>query len=397
MNLFVLNAGSSSLKFQVIDMPSETVLLRGIVDGIGQPKSFLEVDRKGEKTRRDTPVANHEQAVSMTLDLLKQGAESVGAIDAVGHRVVHGGEKYRSATLVTDEVIQDIRNLSDIAPLHNPANLAGILACQKLLPGVPDIAIFDTAFHQTLPPKAYLYGLPYELYEKFRIRKYGFHGISHQYVSKEAGRILQENIRDFKVLSCHLGSGASICAISQGKSVEISMGFTPLEGLMMGTRAGSFDPEIVLYLLRKGYTVDEVEEMMQKKGGLRGISKNTNDVRDLREDELAGDSQSELAFDMFIYRIQRFIGSYSAVLGGLEVLIFTGGIGEKAYFLRRRICEKFGYLGLKLDMQKNRGNKEIISAADSQVTAMVIPANEELQIARECAALLKLKPAAAKA
>ena len=391
MNLFVLNAGSSSVKFQVIEMPSEASLLRGVVDGIGQPGSFIETDRQGDKSRRDVAVPDHESAVALALESLKQGSTPANVVDAAGHRVVHGGEKYRSATLVTDTVLKDIRELCDLAPLHNPANLAGILACQKLLPGAPNVAVFDTAFHQTLPPKAYLYGLPYELYEKFRIRKYGFHGISHQYVSREAGRILKENIRDFRVLSCHLGSGASICAIQQGKSVEISMGFTPLEGLMMGTRAGSFDPEIVLYLLRKGYKVEEVEEMMIKKGGLKGISQNTNDVRDLREDELSGDAQSELAFDMFVYRIQRFIGSFTAVLGGLDILIFTGGIGEKAYFLRRRICEKFGYLGLKLDMPRNRSNKEIVSTADSQVTVMVVPTNEELQIARESYALLKSK------
>lgn len=352
-------------------MPDEKAIVRGMVEGLGLKK-------------------DHAQALKQVLEEeLKNCPVSPSEIKAVGHRVVHGGEKYKSATLVTEEVIKDIRALSDIAPLHNPANLAGILACQKFLPHIPNIAVFDTAFHQTLPPKAYLYGLPYELYEKFRIRKYGFHGISHRYVAGEAMKILKENIKDFKILSCHLGAGASICAISEGKSVEISMGFTPLEGLMMGTRAGSFDPEIVVYLLRKGYSLDEVEEFMQKKGGLAGISKQSSDVRELREDELSGDTQSELAFEMFVYRIQRFIGSYTAVLGGVDILLFTGGVGEKAYYLRRRICEKFGYLGLKLDARKNRANETVISAPDSEVTVMVIPTNEELQIARESYQLLK--------
>ncbi len=308
-------------------------------------------------------------------------------IDLIGHRVVHGGEKYKSSILIQDSVIQDIRSLSDLAPLHNPANLNGILASQKMFPLLQSVAVFDTAFHQTLPPKAYLYGLPYELYEKFGIRKYGFHGISHQYVSKEAMKILKENIKDFKILSCHLGSGASICAISKGQSIENSMGFTPLEGLMMGTRAGSFDPEIILYLLKKGYTVEEVEEMIHKKAGLKGISRSSANVQELREEELEGDKKSELAFEMFVYRIQRFIGSYTAALGGLEVLIFTGGIGEKAYYLRRRICEPFAYLGLKLNQMANRSNDSVISAGNSQVTVMVIPTNEELEIARECYAL----------
>lgn len=389
LKLFVLNSGSSSLKFQIIEMPSEKSLLKGRMEEIGNENCFWEIEQNGDAAKQPAKVATHEEAIGLVLDQLTSSKMERSDIPAAGHRVVHGGEKYKSAALVTEKVLEDIQALADIAPLHNPANLAGIRACQKILPAIPNIAVFDTAFHQSLPPKAYLYGLPYELYEKHRIRKYGFHGISHNYVSREAMKVLNENIKDFKILSCHLGAGASICAISEGKSVEISMGFTPLEGLMMGTRAGSFDPEIVLYLLRKGYTLNAVEEMMQKKGGLKGISQHTSDVRDLREEELSGDAQSELAFEMFVYRIQRFIGSYSAVLGGLEILIFTGGVGEKAYYLRRRICEKFNYLGMKLDTKKNRLNQIIISSADSQVTVMVIPTNEELQIARESYSLLK--------
>lgn len=328
-------------------------------------------------------VACTEEALAGIL----RDASASHLLDRVCHRVVHGGESYRSAVRVTEEIVRDIEALSDLAPLHNPANLCGIRAAQRVFPGLPNSAVFDTAFHQTLPPKAYLYGLPYELYEKYKIRKYGFHGISHKYVSRKAAEILKENIKDFKILSCHLGSGASICAIEGGKSVEISMGFTPLDGLMMGTRAGSFDPEIVIYLLKKGYAVDEIEDMMLRRGGLQGISQASNDVRELRDEELQGKPQSELAFEMFVYRVQRFIGSYAAVMGGVELLIFTGGIGEKAHFLRKRICEKHGYLGLKLDARKNRANETVISSPDSLVIVMVVPTDEELQIARECYAL----------
>ena len=342
-------------------MPDEKTLAQGLQEGI--------------------PVT--EEALG---GILRQASAS-RPLDRVCHRVVHGGAKYRAAVRVTAEVVKDIEDLSDLAPLHTPANLCGIRAAQKVFPGLPNSAVFDTSFHQTLPPKAYLYGLPYELYEKYRIRKYGFHGISHKYVSRKAAEILKENIKDFKILSCHLGSGASICAIENGKSVEISMGFTPLDGLMMGTRAGSFDPEIVLYLLKKGYSQDDVEDMMLRRGGLKGISQASNDVRELRDDELQGKPQSELAFEMFVYRVQRFIGSYAAVMGGVELLIFTGGIGEKAYYLRKRICEKHGYMGLKLDARKNRANETVISSPDSEVIVMVIPTDEELQIARECYAL----------
>lgn len=389
MNLFVLNAGSSSLKFQLIEMPSGTSILKGIVDGIKLPKGFLEMLQGKTTIKKDARVSNHEEAIALVLDHLKNGETKKKTIAAIGHRVVHGGEKYKSATIITDEVINDIKALSDLAPLHNPPNLAGILACQKFLPGIPNIAVFDTAFHQTLSPKAYLYGLPYELYEKYRIRRYGFHGISHRYVAGEAMKILQKNIKDFKIITCHLGAGVSLCAIGDGESVEISMGFTPLEGVMMGTRAGSFDPEIIVYLSKKGYSLDEIEDMIQKKAGLKGISQHTSDVRDLREDELSGDLRSKLAFEMFVYNIQKYIGSYAAVLGGLEILIFTGGIGEKAYYLRRQICEKFGYLGLKLDIERNRENDTIVSTPDSQVKVMVIPTNEELQIARESYPLMQ--------
>lgn len=383
MNICVLNSGSSSVKFQLIQMPSEKVLFKGLLEGISQSQSTLSMDYADQHVQNVLPIKNHAEALKAAFQLMKSHGFSSQNVQAAAHRVVHGGEKYSSPTLITAQAESDIQALCELAPLHNPANLAGIFACKQLLPGIPNYAVFDTAFHQTLPPEAYLYGLPYELYEKYRIRKYGFHGISHKYVSQEAMKTLKENIKDFKIISCHLGSGGSVCAIKEGKSIETSMGFTPLEGLMMGTRAGSFDPEIILYLLRKGFSIEQIEDIIHRKSGLRGISQTSYDVRDLREDELSGKQQSELAFKMFVHRVKRFIGSYTAVLEGLDVLIFTGGVGEKAYYLRRRICESLDYLGLKLEARKNRSNETIISSPESKVMVMVIPTNEELQIARE--------------
>lgn len=390
MIILVLNSGSSSIKFRLFKMPEEQLLLKGLVEGIGSHSggAFL-WERADRCSRKEMTIHSHQEALQVIFEELHNTPEQP---EIIAHRVVHGGEKYKVPVVVTPEVVQDIEALFDLAPLHNPPNLAGIRICQEKMPTLPNIAIFDTAFHQTLPPKAYLYGLPYELYEKYRIRKYGFHGISHKYVSRESMRILKENIKDFKILSCHLGAGASICAIEEGKSVQTSMGFTPLDGLMMGTRAGSFDPEIIVYLMRKGHSITEIEEMMQKKSGLKGISRRSFDVRDLREDELSGGAQSELAFEMFVSSVQRYLGSYSAVLGGLDLIIFTGGVGEKAYYLRRRILESFSFLGVKMDVRKNRANETIISAADSNVTVMVIPANEELQMAREAYQLIQLHP-----
>lgn len=355
MDILVLNVGSTSVKCKVIVMPLEEEIFSYEVENLNE--------------------AEHKDAVEDTL--LKVKSASVA-----GHRVVHGGEYFKNITPVDEEVKKKIRELSILAPLHNPYNLVGIEAVERILK-IPSYACFDTAFHQTIPEYAYLYGLPYELYEKHKIRKYGFHGISHKYVAYKACEILKENIKDFRIISIHLGGGASVCAIKNGKSVETSMGFTPLEGLMMGTRAGSFDPEIVVYLLKLGYTLEEVEAFMTRKGGLKGISGKTFDVRSLRDEELKQDHLSELALDMFVYRIRRFIGSYTAVLGGIDILIFTGGIGENAYYLRKRICDNFEYLGIKIDYEKNKSNETIISKRGSDVYVMVIPTNEELQIARE--------------
>jgi acetate kinase len=386
MKILVLNAGSSSIKFQLIDSKTEKSLIRGRVEEIGSDASPV-IYTAGEIEEKDTArVKSHSDAIDIALkSILKSGViGDLKEIDAVGHRVVHGGERFKETQLVTDEVIDAIEELIDLAPLHNPHNLAGILACIDLLPGVPNYAVFDTAFHSTLPKKAFLYGLPYELYTQHSIRKYGFHGISHKYVSRQAMRILEEDIKDFKIITCHLGNGSSICAVSHGQSVETSMGFTPLDGLMMGTRSGSFDPEIIPFLVRrKGYTIEEVEDLMNRRSGLMGISNYTSDVRNLREEELEGNESARLALEMFVYRVQKYIGSHMAAMGGVDVLVFTGGIGERAHYLRRLICLNFAFLGLKLDIHSNRDDETIISTKDSPIIAMVVPTNEELQIARE--------------
>jgi acetate kinase len=386
MKILVLNAGSSSIKFQLIDSKTEKSLIRGRVEEIGSDASPV-IYTAGEIEEKDTArVKSHSDAIDIALkSILKSGViGDLKEIDAVGHRVVHGGERFKETQLVTDEVIDAIEELIDLAPLHNPHNLAGILACIDLLPGVPNYAVFDTAFHSTLPKKAFLYGLPYELYTQHSIRKYGFHGISHKYVSRQAMRILEEDIKDFKIITCHLGNGSSICAVSHGQSVETSMGFTPLDGLMMGTRSGSFDPEIIPFLVRrKGYTIEEVEDLMNRRSGLMGISNYTSDVRNLREEELEGNESARLALEMFVYRVQKYIGSHMAAMGGVDVLVFTGGIGERAHYLRRLICLNFAFLGLKLDIHANRDDETIISTKDSPIIAMVVPTNEELQIARE--------------
>lgn len=386
MKVLVLNAGSSSIKFQLIESTTETSLIRGLVEAIGSDHASASYSVGKDTKKHDAKAKNHVEAIDVALHMIKESKviKDNSEIGAIGHRVVHGGERFRRTCLITDEVIQTVEELCDLAPLHNPHNLSGIRACQKLLPGIEQYAIFDTAYHATIPKKAYLYGLPYELYTTHKIRKYGFHGISHKYVAREAMRLLKEDIKDYKVITCHLGNGSSLCATRFGDSIETSMGFTPLEGLMMGTRSGSFDPEIIPYLVkRKGYSMDEVDEMMNKRSGLMGISNITGDVRNLREEELEGDENARLALEMFVYRVQKFIGSHAAAMAGVDVLVFTGGIGEKAHYLRRMICMNFAYLGLKVDMHKNRNNETIISTADSQVIAMVVPTNEELQIVRE--------------
>jgi len=386
MKVLVLNAGSSSIKFQLIESTTEESLIRGMVEAIGGKHSALSYSVGDNKTSNEITAKDHNEAIDIALKALVEAGviADISEIEAVGHRTVHGGETFRMPCLINEDVMKTLEELIDLAPLHNPHNIAGIRACQTLLPDVKQYAIFDTAYHTTIPKKAFLYGLPYKLYTQHKIRKYGFHGISHKYVTREAMRVLKEDVKDYKIVSCHLGNGSSICASRYGESVETSMGFTPLDGLMMGTRSGSFDPEIIPYLIkRKGYTIDEVDEMMNKRSGLMGISSATGDVRNLREEELEGNESARLALEMFVYRVQKFIGSHMAAMGGMDVLVFTGGIGEKAHYLRRMICMNFMFMGLRIDMPKNRENSSIISSGDSSVFVMVVPTNEELQIVRE--------------
>lgn len=392
MKVLVLNAGSSSIKFQLIEDTTEESLIRGLVEAIGLENSSVSYSFNDQKKELKVKVKDHVEAIEHALDaLIDSGViKSKDEIGAIGHRVVHGGEKFRETCLLTKEVLDTVEELCDLAPLHNPHNLAGIRACQKALPKVEQYGIFDTAYHATIPKKAYLYGLPYHLYTELKIRKYGFHGISHKYVALEAMRLLGENIKDYKIITCHLGNGASICATRHGESVETSMGFTPLEGLMMGTRSGSFDPEIIPYLIKnKGYTIDTIDDMMNKRSGMMGISNHTGDVRNLRESELRGNDAARLALEMFVYRVQKFIGSHAAAMGGLDVLVFTGGIGERAHYLRRMICMNFQFMGVKIDVQKNRNNEIFISAKNADVDVLVVPTNEELQIVREIQTLKK--------
>ncbi len=390
MKILVLNSGSSSLKYKLFDMSTEKPLLSGHVDGIGLERCAVKIDYGDRTEQKKVLVKDHVDAVMLALKSLKEKRviEDYSEIDAVGHRVVHGGEHYSNSTLIDSKVIRTIKALSDLAPLHNPPNLAGILACKKMLPKLPQVAVFDTAFHQTIPPEASFYGLPYELYEKYKIRKYGFHGTSHKYVSQQAIKLLGK--KESRIITCHLGNGASLAAVLNGKSIDTTMGFTPLEGLIMGTRVGEVDPEIPLYLIRdKGYKLKEVEDMLNKKSGLLGVSGLTSDVRDLYRAAVKGNKRAKLALALFAHRAAFYIGGYIALLGGLDALVFTAGIGEGAWFMRRDICKYFKHLGIEIDRSLNKKNKIIISKPSSKIKVYVIPTNEELQIARETKELIK--------
>jgi len=384
MKILVLNSGSSSLKYKLFSMHNEKPLLSGHVDGIGLDRCSAKIITSDKAEERKAPVKDHVDAVMLALKSLreKKVIRDYTEINAVGHRVVHGGEHYSEPVLIDDKVIRTIRELFDLAPLHNPHNLAGILACKKMLPRTPQVAVFDTAFHQTLLPEAYLYALPYELYEKHRIRRYGFHGTSHKYVSEQATKLLGK--KESKIITCHLGNGASITAVKNNKSVDTSMGFTPLEGLIMGTRTGSIDPAIPLYLARhKSYKINDLDDLFNKKSGLLGISGLTRDVRDLHRASLKGDRRARLALRMFARRAAFYIGGYIALLGGLDALVFTAGIGEGAWFIRRDICRYLEPLGIIIDDKLNKKNQIIISKPNSKIKVYVIPTDEELQIARE--------------
>ncbi len=396
MKVLVINCGSSSLKFQLIDSQSERCLAKGLCERIGIDGSMITyAPEGGEKEKTVTPMPDHTEAIRLVLEALTNAStgvvKSLDEIGAVGHRVVHGGEKFAQSVVITDEVLQTVEECNDLAPLHNPANLIGINACRKLMPNTPMVGVFDTAFHQTMPEEAYLYGLPFVYYEKYKIRRYGFHGTSHSYVSRRAAEVLGRNYEDLKTIVCHLGNGASISAVKNGRCVDTSMGLTPLEGLM-GTRCGDIDPAILEFLAHKeGKTIDEVMSVLNKKSGVLGLSDNlSSDFRDLEDGYHKGDANASRALKTFCYRVAKYIGAYVAAMNGVDVICFTAGVGENAGIVRTFVCEYLGYLGIALDQEANgrRGQDIVISTPDSQTTVMVIPTNEELAIARETVRLV---------
>ena len=387
MNVLVINAGSSSLKYQLINMATQQVLCKGQVERIGIEGSFLKQKGGAEEADILAEIKDHNDAIEMVLKALtdpKHGVvKSLEEIAAVGHRVLHGGEKFADPVLVNDQVIRDLESIIDLGPLHMPANISGIKACQKAMP-VPQVAVFDTGFHQTMPPKAYMYGLPYEAYEKHKVRRYGFHGTSHLYVSQRAAEL--RGTEKGKMITCHLGNGSSLCAILDGKCMDTSMGLTPLEGVVMGTRSGDMDPAIVKYIMEKeNKTIEQMDHYLNKESGVYGLSGVSSDFRDLAKAAAEGHERAQLALDVFIYRIQKYIGAYTAALGGVDTMVFTAGIGENDAKMRKDILSGMEWLGIKLDEEANscRGEEKKISAPDSKVEVWVIPTNEELVIARE--------------
>lgn len=391
MKVLVVNAGSSSIKYQVFDMTDESVLAKGLVDRVGIPGTTLEHKPVGKDEvviKRDLP--DHTAGMKLVLEVLvnpEYGCiKSMDEIGAVGHRVVHGGETFADSVIIDDTVKKVIKDCFDIAPLHNPPNLMGIEACQELMPNVPHIAVFDTAFHQTMEPDNYLYALPYEVYEKFKVRRYGFHGTSHYYVSHRAAEMLGKPYEDCKIITLHLGNGGSMAAIKNGKVVDTTMGFTPLEGLVMGTRSGDIDPAIVFFLMEKlGMSVQETNNYFNKKSGMLGLSGVSNDLRDILEAAGSGNERAQLALDVYYNRVKGYIGNYVAKLNGCDCLVFTAGVGENGYDVREKVCENLDYLGIKMDVEKNkvRGKEVDVAAEDSKVRILVIPTNEELVIARD--------------
>jgi len=396
VNILVINCGSSSLKYQLLDMTTNNPLAKGLVERIGLPGAILtHKPLGGEKEVITAEIPDHKVAIQLVLEALIDEQYGVvrdlGEIAAVGHRVVHGAEKFSKSVIVTEEVMEALEECVELAPLHNPPNIAGIRACQNLIPGIRQVAVFDTAFHQTMPPYAYLYGLPYEMYQKYKIRKYGFHGTSHKYVSQRAAVLMRKPLEELKLISCHLGNGSSITAIRGGKSVETSMGFTPLEGLMMGTRSGDLDPAIVSYIQRKeNLSSDQVNDFLNKKCGVLGVSGVSSDFRDIEEAAAQGNYRAQLALDMFAHDVKKYIGAYAAVLNGADAIIFTAGLGENSPEMREAICEHLGYLGVSLDLHKNRirGEEVDISQPQARCRVLVIPTNEEMMIASDTLRLI---------
>ena len=391
MKIFVVNCGSSSIKYQLIDMKDESVIAKGLVERIGIEGSVLTHTPAGkDKVRLESAIPDHVDGIKKVLAALvdpNHGViKSMDEIDAVGHRVVHGGEIFNESVVITDEVLKQIEDLSDMAPLHQPANVSGIRACQKLMPNTPQVAVFDTAFHQTMPPVAYMFGVKYEEYKDYGIRKYGFHGTSHKYVSGVAAQLLKKDIKDTKIITCHLGNGSSITAVDGGKSVDTSMGFTPLDGVLMGTRTGSIDPAVVPVLMqKKGLDAAGVDKYMNKECGVLGVSGVSSDFRDLEDAAAKGNERAQLALDMFCYKTTKRIASASAAMGGVDAIVFTAGVGENDIHTRQQVCAGLEFLGVKLDADRNnvRGKVTEISAADSKVKVFLIPTNEELAIAQD--------------
>ncbi|MDX5475058.1 MAG: acetate kinase [Bacillaceae bacterium] len=386
--IIAINAGSSSLKFQLFHMPSEEVITKGLVERIGLEDAVFNISVNGEKVKEVTDIPDHGVAVKILLNKLTDLniIESFDEITGIGHRVVHGGEKFNDSVLITDEVLKDLEGLAELAPLHNPANIVGIKAFKEILPNVPAVAVFDTAFHQTMPEKSFLYSLPYEYYENFGIRKYGFHGTSHKYVSERAAELLGRPIEQLRLISCHLGNGASIAAIEGGKSIDTSMGFTPLAGVAMGTRSGNIDPALIPFIMEKtGKNADEVLDVLNKKSGILGVSGFSSDLRDIETAADEGNERAELALEVFASRIHKYIGSYAARMHGVDAIIFTAGIGENSDVIRARVLRGLEFMGVYWDPSLNqvRGEEAFINYPHSPVKVIVIPTNEEVMIARD--------------
>ena len=395
MKILVLNCGSSSLKYQLINMETEEVLASGKYERIGEEEAFITHKVNGKKIEIKHPAKNHEEAVDFTLKQLinpeYKVIDSLDEINAIGHRLVHGGEKISQSVVITDEVIEIVKENIDLAPLHNPAGIIGIEACRKVMPGKPMVGVFDTAFHQTMPKERYIYPIPYEYYEKYHIRKYGFHGTSHMYVSQRLAEIVKKDIKDLKIITCHLGQGSSLCAVQGGKSVDTSMGLTPLAGIPMVTRSGDLDPSVVTYLMKKeNMSADEVENVLNKKSGVQGISGLAPDFREIETASNNNDERAKIAIDKFIYEVAAYIAKYAVAMNGVDYIIFTGGVGENQINIRKGICQKLEFMGVKVDVEANnmRGEEKEISAPDSKVKVYVVPTNEELMIARETKRLI---------
>lgn len=394
MKVLVLNSGSSSIKYQFIDTEKKAALAKGLVDRIGMAGAVLSHQRyDGDKIKIAGEILDHQIAVEYVLGVMLSKNHGViddkKDIEAVGHRVVHGGESFTGSVFISDEVVKVLQDNIELAPLHNPPNIKGIQACQRILPDTPQCGVFDTAFHAQMPPKSYLYGIPYELYKKYKIRRYGFHGTSHLYVSQKAAELLGKDINQLKIITAHLGNGCSIAAIKHGKSIDTSMGFTPLEGLLMGTRSGDLDPSLILYIMGKeGLTIGEANTLLNKHSGLIGISGESSDMREILSAVKDNQQRAKWAFEIFCYRIKKYIGAYAAAMGGLDALVFTGGIGENAKEVREEICKDLEFLGIELDDIKNSNGEEFISKSDSKAAVLRIPTNEELVIAMDTAKIV---------